>query len=293
MGKGSPRVLITGASGTLGGPLTVRAVRSGWEVLGTYLTHPDRICAGQPVQLDLRDEAATRQQVDTFRPDVILHAAITERSGPGFDGAIRLAGANLARIAAEHKIRLIALSTDLIFDGTESLYSEETPPRPWNAYGYAKADAEREILAACPGALVVRTSLIYDFDRENAQVAWMLRAVERGEPVRLFADQIRCPIWAVNLADALLELARGPAAGILNVVGPEPLSRYDLGMALLSALGIEGRVIPAAAPDTQPKRLILSLDRARAVLQTPLLTLAQARACWSTASRSGSNTSCR
>jgi dTDP-4-dehydrorhamnose reductase len=276
------RLLILGGSGTLGGPLSLRAEQQGWEVAATYLNRPDRIRAGTPVALDLRDKAALVALLRDFQPEAIIHAAVTERSGFGFENTIRIAARHVARVASETGTRLIALSTDLVFDGTEPLYTETTPPRPSanSVYGHAKADAEREILATCPAALVVRTSLIYDFDRENAQVAWMLRAIERGETVALYTDQMRCPIWAFNLADALLELADTNAAGLLNVVGPESISRHTLGTALLAALGYDParHVTPAQAPDTQPKALPLSIVLAQTLLKrTSLLTVDQAR----------------
>lgn len=277
------RLLVTGASGTLGGPLTQRAVEAGWDVTAAYYSRPDRIRAGTPLCLDLRDEQAALEQVSAVRPDVIIHAAVTERSGAGFDEAIRLAGRHVARAAQKTGARLIALSTDLVFDGSALVYTEDTPPcpMPGAVYGRAKAEAEHDILSIYPAALIVRTSLLYDFDRENAQVSWMLRAVEQGEKIRLYVDQIRCPIWSVNLADALLELATMDVCGLLHVVGPEPVSRYDLGAALLAALGFDPalHIIPTHAPDTHPRRLILGVDRARSLLRdTPLLTLAQARA---------------
>ena len=265
----------------MGGPLAARAVDAGWDVVATYLTHPDRVRAGTPVQLDLRDLESARRVITAARPDVIVHAAVTERSGAGFDTAIRLAGRHLAHISRDTRIRLIALSTDLVFDGTLPVYTEDSPPQPAanSTYGQAKAQAEADILAGNPAALVVRTSLIYDFDPANAQIAWMLRAVEREEMLHLFTDQFRCPIWAINLADALLELATLNTAGLLHVVGPELLSRHDLGTGLLAALGYDPalHVIPASAHDTHPKQLNLSIERARSILNTPLLTLAQAR----------------
>ncbi len=274
------KLLVTGASGTLGGPLTVQAVAQGWEVLGTYLTQPGRVRAGRAVRLDLRDGAATRELVESFGPDVIIHTAVTERSGPGYDAAIRQAGQLIAQAAVADGARLIVLSTDLVFDGSEDIYTEASLPRPSSVYGRAKADYERAVLARSPSALVVRTSLIYDFEPGNAQVAWMLRALECGETLCLYTDQLRCPIWAVNLADALLELAGTDTPGILHLVGPELLSRYDLGRGLLAALGhdLDAHIIPATAPEDRPKCLHLSVARVQAILQTPLLTLAEARA---------------
>ena len=74
------RLLVLGGSGTLGVPLSVRAVARGWDVMATYLTRADRVRA-ESVQLDLRDEAALRCVITSTQPDVVIHAAVTERSG--------------------------------------------------------------------------------------------------------------------------------------------------------------------------------------------------------------------
>lgn len=274
-------LLVLGGSGTLGGPLSMLAAARGWDVIATYFTHPDGVRAGLPVQLDLRDKNALRDLVAATQPDVIVHTAVTERSGEGFAEAIRLSAEHVAALAAAHRARLIALSTDLVFDGTETIYTEDSLVRPCtdNAYAVAKVEYERIIRAVYPAALVVRTSLIYDFEPENAQVAWMLRGIERGETLRLFTDQMRCPIWAANLAEALLELAEMDAMGLLHLVGPALMSRYDLGVGLLVAMDYDpaAHVEAASAPDTAPKSLHLSVARAQALLtRTRLLTLDEA-----------------
>ncbi|MBN1562343.1 MAG: sugar nucleotide-binding protein [Anaerolineae bacterium] len=279
-------ILILGGSGTLGRPLSVRAEAQGCDTVTTYLTNPDSIRAGLPVQLDLRDREALRKVVQTFAPEAIIHAAITERSGKGYDDAIRQSGEIVAQVAAKAHTRLIALSTDLVFAGTDTIYTEDSPTHPAQAserYGSAKIDYERVIQDIYPAALIVRTSLIYDFDPANPQVAWMQQAIERGDPVTLYTDQMRCPIWAVNLADALLELMETDASGLLHVVGPDLISRYDLGVALLDALGYlpDACVRPIPMPEGQARSLHLSVDRARTLLQTTrLLPVAEARAAW-------------
>jgi dTDP-4-dehydrorhamnose reductase len=276
------RLLITGASGTLGGPLSILAAHHGWDVYAGCYAHPERVRAGHLHQIDLRDRFAVWRWVEEVQPTAIVHAAVTERSGPGFESAIRESARNIAQAAKACGTRLIALSTDLVFDGAEDVYTEESPVRPiaGSTYGEAKARAEDDVLTMYPGALVVRTSLIYDFHPQNAQVAWMLRAIERGEPLRLFTDQYRCPIWVWNLAAALLELAGlDLGGGVLHVAGPAPVSRYMLAMALLTALGVDPapHVQTASCPDTQAKRIVLSVDRARGLLHTTLMSLAQAR----------------
>lgn len=282
-------MLILGASGTLGGPLTVEANRSGAEVIATYHSNPAAIRTGMPVQLDLRDETALRTLVQTLQPDAIILTAITERSGDGFADAIRQSGQHVARVAVEAGTRLIALSTDLVFDGNESIYTEDSPTRPAptstehaSAYASAKIDYERSIQEIYPAAVIVRTSLIYDFDPINAQVAWMLRAIEQGKPITLYADQLRCPIWAVDLARAVLELTQLDVAGLLHIVGPQLMSRYDLGTALLAALGHDpaAHVRPGTAPIEQVQSLHLSIERALSLLKTPLHTVEEACKIW-------------
>lgn len=283
-------LLITGGSGMLGGPLSQRAAAAGWQVTATYRSNPARVRAGRAVHLDFQDDGALAQLVDEVRPTAIIHAAVTERSGPGFARAIRLAGQQVGHVSAAAGVRLIALSTDLVFDGSEDRYTEQTParPHPNSEYGRAKLDAERATLAAYPAALVVRTSLIYDFDVDNPQAGWMVRRLEQGDTLSLFTDQIRCPIWVWNLADALLELVETDQSGVMHVVGPEARSRYDLGMMLLDALGIaaEGRVKQTGAPESAPKKLVLDTARAQSSLRhTPLLTLEAARVAWDAAQR--------
>ncbi len=275
------RLLITGASGTLGGPLSILAADTGWEVTSGCYSRPERVLAGRICPVDLRDPQATRAWIAEVQPDVIIHAAATERSGPDFADTIRLAARHIGQAAQKSGARLISLSSDLVFDGSEPVYTEDCPVQPLthSPYGRAKADAEADVLALCPAALVVRTSLIYDFSPRNAQVAWMLRTIEHGEPLRLFTDQYRCSVWVWNLSAALLELATTDISGVLHLAGPAPVSRYMLGMALLTALGVDPspHVKAAFCPDTQAKRIVLSTERARALLHTSLLSLAQAR----------------
>jgi dTDP-4-dehydrorhamnose reductase len=268
------RLLITGASGNVGGPLS-RLAADTCDLTGTYFSRP-ATGGGRAVRLDIRDRGAVLALVRDLRPDVIVHAAASDQS-EAMAETNRVAAEHITEAAAAVDARLIALSTDLVFDGTSPPYREADPPTPVTPYGRVKAQNESTFLAY-PRALVVRTSLVYDFDRENRQVGWMLNAVERGEPVRLFADEYRCAIWVWNLAEALLEAAALDVTGILHIAGPEAITRLTLGEALLRAAGYDpaGVVTPVRAAEVaphRPRRPELRIDRARQVLKTPLLDL--------------------
>ncbi|NDJ54551.1 MAG: NAD(P)-dependent oxidoreductase [Chloroflexi bacterium] len=273
------RILITGGSGDLGRPLS-RIAASQHEVLATFF-RTSHIGGGQAAQLDIRDGDSVLQLVGVFQPDAIIHT-VTANHGPDDVGEVDVLGAShIADAAARYSAYLIALSTDMIFDGTRAPYREDAPPAPLSAYAEAKVAMERHIRERCPASLIVRTSLIYDFDRRNRQVSWMIRRIDAGQPVPLFVDEIRQPIWAQNLAKALVELVEVRPLGVLNVAGGEAISRWNYGRALLQTFGFDPdeNTLKAQAAELAPQRprdCSLVLDKAERLLSTPLLSLAEA-----------------
>ena len=271
------RLLITGGSGDLGRVLSKRAVAAGFDVSVTFLSRPERIIAGEPVRLDLCDPAAVRQALDQIRPDIIIHTALDQRLPDPRQQIVGMAR-HLDEMRAPDS-RLITLSSDMVFDGSRPPYRDDDPPAPLTAYGQAKAETEG--LGDC----VVRTSLIYDFEPGNKQVDWLLGKIARREKCPLFWDEYRCPMWAVNLADALLELATNGATGILNVAGPQRMSRLELGRGLLDTMGYsadEHVEIVSQAGTGRPPDLTLDVSKAQRLLKTPSLTFDAARVRWQT-----------
>ncbi len=272
------RLLITGASGNLGRPLSSLAA-SRWSTTSTYFTNP-AVGGGHAVQLDLRQNEAVLTLVHNVKPDVIIHAAASDRSADMVEtnaASVR----NISQAARSAKCRLLALSTDMVYDGTKPPYSEDDLPTPTHPYGKVKAENEQYLLSAGGDCLIVRTSLIYDLAPENRQIAWMQRLIASGQQVPLFTDEVRQPIWAWNLAEILLELAESDITGILNIAGPQPMNRWEYGCALLQALGhdpvhVAQPVQAAELAPLRPRNCTLRLDRAHAVLHTPLIAIEQA-----------------
>jgi dTDP-4-dehydrorhamnose reductase len=269
------KLLITGGSGDLGRPLSQRAARAGYDVSVTYLDHLERIRAGKPVQVDLCDRPAVKSILESLKPDVIIHTALNQGLARPRE-QIAVAGRNLREFSPQHT-RLIYLSTDMIFDGARAPYDEDALPEPLSDYGRGKAEAEAY------GDTVVRTSLIYDFEAGNKQTDWLLETVRIGQRCRLFYDEFRSPIWAVNLADHLLELAESAFRGIINIAGPKPMSRLDLGQGLLTVLGYDPESNVEAVSQVgsgRPRDLTLDVRKARQILKTPLLSLEEAVSQW-------------
>jgi dTDP-4-dehydrorhamnose reductase len=270
------RLLVTGGSGDLGGVLCEDAAAHGWEVYSTYLSHPERIRAGKALYCNLTDPEGVRILLEQTRPHAVIHTAITELS-PNYETAVGIAADLLWRYVP-YTARLILLSSDMVFDGRKAPYTEETPVSPMSSYGRAKAKMEKSAPAT-----IVRTSLIYDFDHRNKQVAWMLAKLRKNERLKLYHDEYRSPVWAHDLSEALLTLAQNDATGIFHIAGPQRMSRYELGRGLLLALGYnaDNYIDQVSQEGTgRPKDLTLDVSRATKALHRSLLTFEQAQAKW-------------
>jgi dTDP-4-dehydrorhamnose reductase len=275
----NPRILVTGGSGYLG-EWVVRLARSHWDVTATYLNRPVDREEDEPGvtwhRLDVRDGAAVGDLVHQVRPAVIVHtAALNPGQGTGFEATNAAGSRHVARAAAACGARLIHVSTDVVFDGERGNYVEEDPPAPITPYGRSKALAEAEVRASGAEALIVRTSLIYGWrPRPDRNTRWVVGDLSAGRPVRLFTDELRCPIWVESLAAALVELAGLGHTGILHVAGAQALSRYELGVRLARFHGLDpGPLIPARSRESglhRPLDCTLDCSRARALLRTPL-----------------------
>lgn len=244
-----PRLLLTGASGFLGRRVHRRAVAAGWEVVA-----PGR------GELDVGDGEAIRATVAAVGAlglTAVVHTAYVAR-GPHLDAVTARAPGVLAAAAADGGARFVHVSSDVVFAGGPDAYDEAAPASPVHDYGRAKAAAEAAVQAAHPEAVVARTSLLVgDGDGPGPQEAL---AADPG--TRCFVDEWRRPVAAGDVADALVRLtggANGDAAaevgGIVHLVGPELLSRYELACRLAprGLAPTPGR--QAELPGTRPGRL--------------------------------------
>ena len=238
------RVLVTGASGLLGGRLAEVLARS-HDVIA--MRHEAPVPSGlDAVDGDLLDGQALDRAFDVARPDAVLHSAAIadpDRCDREPELARRInvdASAEVAARCGRRGLRLVTLSTDLVFDGERALSSEETPPRPILYYGHTKLDAEGAVLAASPDAVILRVALVIGRgygSRQTATEAVAATLAAGGRP-RLFHDQYRTPIDPDSVADAVTRVFARPVSGRFHLGGAERISRYELGQRVARVLGL-------------------------------------------------------
>jgi dTDP-4-dehydrorhamnose reductase len=183
---------------------------------------------------------------------------------------VKLPG-RLGAACRTRSIRLVGLSTDLVFDGTRAYSDEHTPPRPLSVYGRTKLAGEAALLEAAPSAAVARVALVVGRGHgprgtASEGVAW---ALGEGRAVRLYEDEHRTPVDPVSVSAALARLLEGTGQGVFHLGGPERLTRLELGRRVARVLGLPPQGIEAArqadhpGPDQRPPDTSLDSGRAR------------------------------
>ncbi len=259
-------LLVVGGSGFLGGEVCRQAVAAGRRVVCTWHSAPVGVPGVAVRRLDVTDRAAVRALLTRVRPDAVV--ATPYRYD---DWAVTADGAaNVAYAAAEVGARLVHLSSDALHAGRPAPYPDDEAPTPVYPYGAAKAAAETAVRAIDPGAVLVRTSLIVG---EGSKQIALCREALAGRAT-LFSDELRCPIDVTDLAAAVLELASSDYAGPLNVAGPDPVSRAELGLLVARQLGVDPAGLKTttavAAGVCRPAEVRLDSSRAVGLLRTRL-----------------------
>ena len=111
------RLLVTGGRTGYLGRHVVAAAATGYEVV-----------AVGSADADVRDVAAVDSLVERHRPDAVIHTAYVQS-----DRAVTADGAaHVARAAARHGARMVLVSSDVVFGGSDRPYDETapTPSRP-------------------------------------------------------------------------------------------------------------------------------------------------------------------
>ncbi|MCI5666007.1 MAG: dTDP-4-dehydrorhamnose reductase [Spirochaetia bacterium] len=126
---------------------------------------------------------------------------------------------NLAKAAKSFGAKLIHISTDYVFDGTNSRpYLESDPVCPIGVYGYCKAEGEKNIQIETQNYFILRTSWLYGFYGKNF-VYTMLKLMNSRESIKVVCDQRGTPTNCVTLASVILKIIQtdSSAYGIYNV----------------------------------------------------------------------------
>jgi dTDP-4-dehydrorhamnose reductase len=254
-------ILVTGSNGQLGSEIREIALNhSEYNFLFTDFS-----------DLDITNHIEVSELIKNNKINVIINCAAytavdKAESEPELSNAINhLATANLARLSRDNNIKLIHISTDYVFDGTNHKpYVETDIPSPQSIYGKTKLDGEIEMQQINPAnSVIIRTSWVYSKFGNNF-VKTMLRIAETRDEISVVADQIGTPTNASDLGKAILTilpLIKNKNVEVFHYSNEGVCSWYDFVKTIFEIKGINCNVLPITSDQfpTAAKRPHFSL----------------------------------
>lgn len=243
-------VLVTGSNGQLGTELRRLALDSPHHFIFTDINSLPGV---ETVYLDISDRASIDIIAESEKVDLIVNCAAytdVERAESEIDMAMLLnhqAVENLAGAAASRDAALIHISTDYIFSGEGNLpIREDAVPAPKGVYGSTKLAGEKALQKSACRSVIVRTSWLYSPYGRNF-VKTMRSLMRSGRELKVVYDQLGCPTYAADLADALMHIIHGPRIEgntIYHYSDEGVVSWYDFAQAIRELSGYDCRVVP-------------------------------------------------
>ena len=255
--------LLLGADGQLGRSLQDVLSASGIEF----------VAAGRTVA-DIANMESVESCVKNTNPAVIVNmAAWTDVDGAEShrDEAflVNATGAeNVAKVAAVNALPLVHISTDYVFDGTQTTpYRTDDATNPLSVYGASKRQGELLVQAAHQqGSWIVRTAWLYSQYGKN-----FARTIARkglaGDNLSVVNDSFGQPTSALALARQIMVLVLAhPPAGIFHGTNAGKATWHEFASAIVEPIPNHGSVTPvssSAFPTVAVRPIYSVLDHAQ------------------------------
>jgi dTDP-4-dehydrorhamnose reductase len=283
------RVYVTGASGFVGA-----------NIARVFGAHGAELAVPRHRDVDVTDANAVRTSVAAFRPDAIVHCAILndfaalyadrEAGWEAYVGATR----NLVDAANDAGARMVLVSTDWVFDGTQGGATEVTPPNPINLYGFLKAASELVVSERAQRGSVARIAAVQGTSsaprEQDAGFGYFVSAlVERlreGERFGVWEsddiNMVATPTLASDAAELMWRVIERDLDGIFHCCGGETVDRRTLAVRAAQVFGLDETLLDLgirpphdALPGPIPYDTSLDASRTAAALDVELPGVAE------------------
>jgi dTDP-4-dehydrorhamnose reductase len=196
-------------------------------------------------QLDLAKPSQIVVALDDAKPTLVLNCAaytkvdLAEKEKDLSNEINGKGVGNLAHACQSRGIPLVHFSTDYVFDGTlRRPLQPDDPVGPKGQYGVSKLLGERMLQEfAPPRWLILRTAWLYGPGGPNF-VQTMLNAAKAGKPLKVIDDQVGCPTFTYDLAEATLALLETDANGIYHMSNSGQTNWFEFTKAIMDEFGV-------------------------------------------------------
>ena len=293
MEKIKKKILITGSTGMLGQDL-VSQLGCDYEI-GTVDLKSLQDERGNFFCGDICNSQQMEQVFLKFEPWLVIHAAAyTDVDGcqrnPDKARQINTEGTkNIASLCKKHKVKLLYISTDYVFDGKKGRpYKENDAVNPLNIYGRSKLQGEEFVQTNLDEFLIVRTSGLFGRSGKNF-VDTIIKKAEKSEPLKVVDDQTGSPTYTVSLSEAinrLIEIVflspkQTEKLGIYHISNSGSCSWHEFAKAIINLKKFNVEIVPIDSsiinqPAERPKLSVLDNSRYEQVTNNKLCSWQEA-----------------
>ena len=260
-------IIVFGASGQLG-----HCIKNLAEQKGVNIIFPDES------EANILDTDALNKVFEKHKPAYAINCAAytaVDKAEADVEPASRVnvTGAeNLAVLCRKYNVILIHISTDFVFKGdkaTPRVESDEA--NPISVYGQTKLDGEKAVAAILPQHFIIRTGWLYS-EYGNNFVKTMLKLGAERDELKIIADQVGTPTYAIDLAGIILHIieVNSKAYGTYHYSNEGVTSWFDFARAIFDISATKVKAIPIRTDEyptkaTRPAYSVMDKSKAKQV----------------------------
>lgn len=227
------KVVLTGASGFLGTYLLQSPFATQFDVINLHRK-----------QLDLLNSKKIIPTLETLQPDVVIHLAAKthidrcqadqalSQKSPTWQVNVK-ASERIAQFCQKNKVKLIFMSTEAVYNGRQTTYTEtDLPSGAMSFYGKSKAAAEKRIQKIHDNVAILRAVIAYHPTVSKNMYTAFKNRLEKQQTVRAVTDQFFTPTYLGDIAEVLPILIRRDLRGVFHITPSQKSTPYQFAQQL-------------------------------------------------------------
>ncbi len=252
--KNNKRFLITGSNGLLGQKLIKELINQKINFVATSKTNNKIVDLNFDFEvLDITNKAEINYILENHKPDVIINTAAISNVDDCKKNYQECLNTNVKALeylvdyCNANDCHLVHLSSDFVYSGNNYINKEDDIlSSAVNYYGNTKIEGEKLLSSRCKKYSIVRTSLVYGYNKNSARsniVLWVKASLEANKKINVTSNHYRTPTLAEDLAKACINLALKEKTGIYNISGKENISVYEFALKIAKIFNLNENLI--------------------------------------------------
>ncbi len=230
------KIAITGSTGLIGSRII--------ELVGQDLDFLEIL----QNDTDITDRESVWNFLKDKNYDILLHLA----GYTNVDGAekeqdlaykVNVEGTrNIFEAVQKQKKKLIYISTDFVFDGTNPPYDEKSTPNPLGVYAKTKYEGEKLLNG---NAMIVRIAYPYRaaYEPRKDFVRSLKSLLEQGKELQMITDASITPTFIDDIAYGLKHLINDYSPQVFHVVGATTLSPFNAAILIAQTFHLDESLV--------------------------------------------------